>query len=217
MPVLVERALPWLHIDHRRIYAVGGSMGGQEALLLVARYPRLLAGAIAFDAVTNLAKQYAELPELRCGELCRRAWRGPIGPALQGVMRREVGGTPFSHPRAYALRSPATFAARIAFSEVPLEMWWSVSDLVVPDQAMVQSGALFNRMLQLNPNARVEAFVGAWIHSHEQRARGRLPFALAQFGLLSRSYLQRSPGLQVRHFIPARLFARGRTPTSGRG
>src|SRR5215203_1607729 len=35
MPMLVRRALPWLKIDTSRIYAFGGSMGGQETLLLV--------------------------------------------------------------------------------------------------------------------------------------------------------------------------------------
>src|SRR5512146_2317833 len=45
MPEIVTAALPWLRVDRRRIYAVGGSMGGQETLLLVARHPQLLAGA----------------------------------------------------------------------------------------------------------------------------------------------------------------------------
>src|SRR5207253_2766992 len=37
MPAIVEAKLPWVRIDHRRIYAVGGSMGGQETLLLLGR------------------------------------------------------------------------------------------------------------------------------------------------------------------------------------
>src|SRR6185312_11720496 len=58
MPDIVEHALPWLHIDRHRVYAFGGSMGGQETLLLAARYPQLLAGAAAFDAPTNMAARY---------------------------------------------------------------------------------------------------------------------------------------------------------------
>ena len=186
-------------------------MGGQETLLFLARYPRLLAGAIAFDAVTNLARQYAELPDLRCDASCRREWAGPIGPAIQTVMRNELGGTPADDPRAYARRSPANYAAPIAFSGVPLEMWWSVSDLVVPDQATVQSGALFDRLRRLDPAAPVEGFVGSWIHSHEQRATTRLPYALAQLGLLPHAGLWRAPpGLRVLHFIPERMFADAR-------
>src|SRR5262245_40398417 len=65
MPHVLERELPWVRIDPRRIYAVGGSMGGQETLLLVARFPRLLAGAIAFDAPTNLVQRYRQFEDLR--------------------------------------------------------------------------------------------------------------------------------------------------------
>src|SRR5581483_3161349 len=82
MPQILRRALPWLRIDRRRIYAVGGSMGGQESLLLAARYPHLLAGAIAFDAPTNLALRYRDFPELRDGR------------HLRVLIRDEIGGTP---------------------------------------------------------------------------------------------------------------------------
>src|SRR6266498_327888 len=51
MPEIVEAKLPWVHIDRTRLYAIGGSMGAQETLLLVARYPHLLAGAIAASCV----------------------------------------------------------------------------------------------------------------------------------------------------------------------
>ena len=30
MPAIVQQARPWLRVDRRRVYAVGGSMGGQE-------------------------------------------------------------------------------------------------------------------------------------------------------------------------------------------
>jgi pimeloyl-ACP methyl ester carboxylesterase len=53
MPEIVHAELPWLRVDRRRIYAVGGSMGGHETLLLLGQYPKLLAGAVAFDSVTN--------------------------------------------------------------------------------------------------------------------------------------------------------------------
>ena len=35
MPSILRSARPWLRVDSQRIYAVGGSMGGQETLLLV--------------------------------------------------------------------------------------------------------------------------------------------------------------------------------------
>src|SRR6185437_2049089 len=122
MPDIVEHALPWLHIDRHRVYAFGGSMGGQETLLLAARYPQLLAGAAAFDAPTNMAARY-------------RAFQfQPLGSTLQALARREIGGTPATDPRGYALRSPLDWARKLAFSGVPLQIWWSTRDRVVTDQ-----------------------------------------------------------------------------------
>jgi pimeloyl-ACP methyl ester carboxylesterase len=76
MPRIAERAVPWLQIERHRVYAFGGSMGGQETLLLLARFPRLLAGAAAFDAPTNMAARY------RAFELL------PFGDGLQRLARR---------------------------------------------------------------------------------------------------------------------------------
>src|SRR5215218_4604624 len=82
MPSYVTRALPWLRIDRDRIYAVGGSMGGQESLLLAARRPGLLAGIAAFDSVTDLALQYRNFLRLRCHGRCTQGLHEPVGPAL---------------------------------------------------------------------------------------------------------------------------------------
>ena len=109
MPQIVTAQLPWLKIDHRRIYAVGGSMGGQETLLIVARYPHLLAGVVAVDAVTDLSRQYWNYPKLGCNDRCLAMW-GPIGVAMQRLARKEVGGTPATEPTAYAERSPLWYA-----------------------------------------------------------------------------------------------------------
>jgi poly(3-hydroxybutyrate) depolymerase len=171
IPRIVERALPWLRVDPRRIYAVGGSMGGQEVLLLVARHSHLLAGAAAFDAPVNLALRYRDFPRLRQG---RR---------LRALARYEVGGTPRTDPAGYAIRSPLDVAARIAFSGVPLELWWSTRDRVVVDQRD-QSGALFRAVVALNPNARIVEVVGEWRHCAEMRWNRRLPDALRRLGLL---------------------------------
>jgi poly(3-hydroxybutyrate) depolymerase len=176
MPAIVEDALPWLRIDHRRIYAFGGSMGGQETLLLLARFPRLLAGAAAFDAPVNMAARY-------------RAFAGqPYGHALQQLARSEFGGTPTGDPRAYALRSPLDWARKIAFSGVPLQIWWSTRDRVVIDER-AESGLLYRQIKRLNPAAPVREFVGAWAHTSEMKAFGYLPFALSQFGLLPGHYV----------------------------
>ena len=150
MPSIVRRAVPWLRIDRRRIYAFGGSMGGQETLLLVARHPRLLAGAAAFDPVTDFAQQYRSWPGVGCNSLCRhRLNGGRLGWRLQYLARREVGGTLTTTPGAFARRSPAAYARRIAWSCVPLQLWWSVSDRVVRNEQR-QSAALLRRVRAMN-------------------------------------------------------------------
>jgi poly(3-hydroxybutyrate) depolymerase len=174
MPRIVEHALPWVHVDRRRVYAFGGSMGGQETLLLVARFPRLLAGAAAFDAPTNMAARYRAFDLL------------PFGDGLQSLARREFGGTPLTAPRAYALRSPIDCARRIAFSGVPLQIWWSTRDRIVVDQAH-ESGRLYQEIKRLNPAAPVTEYVGSWAHTTEMNAHGDLPFALSRFGFFRRS------------------------------
>jgi poly(3-hydroxybutyrate) depolymerase len=196
MPVIVHRTIPWIHVDRHRIYAFGGSMGGQETLLLLARHPHLLAGAAAFDSVTNLALQYRSFPLLPCNRRCEHTWKGPIGRSLQSLARQEIGGGPAARPLAYAQRSPFTYARTIAASCVPLQLWWSVKDRIVVDQQR-QSAALFKRIGAINPHAPVTAFVGAWNHSAEMHAKSRLPAALATFSLLptmSRSWIS---GLHV--------------------
>ena len=183
MPSIVRRAVPWLRIDRRRIYAFGGSMGGQETLLLVARHPRLLAGAAAFDPVTDFAQQYRSWPGVGCNSLCRhRLNGGRLGWRLQYLARREVGGTLTTTPGAFARRSPAAYARRIAWSCVPLQLWWSVSDRVVRNEQR-QSAALLRRVRAINIHAPVHAFVGSWIHTAAMRASTRLPLALATFDL----------------------------------
>ena len=87
-------------------------MGGQETLLLVARHPGLLAGAVAFDPATDMGRRYFDFAALN-------------GGALQELARVEIGGTPAQVPPAYALRSPAHYV-RIADADVPLQIYWSI-------------------------------------------------------------------------------------------
>ena len=183
MPEILRRTLPWLKIDRTRVFALGGSMGGQETLLLLARHRRLLAGVAAFDAVTDLVRQYRNFPSIPCGEACRKRWTTTIGQGLQALARDEVGGTPAERPQAYRIRSPLTYARTIAGACVPVQLWWSANDRIVRDQRR-QSGALFRAIRSVNPHAPVQAFVGSWKHSAALRANTRLPGALAAFGLL---------------------------------
>lgn len=187
MPDLAVKALPWLRIDRRRIYALGSSMGGQETLLLVARHPHLLAGAAAMDSVTDLGRRYRQLPAVACDRRCLRRWGKPYGEVLQSTMSREVGGTPEQNPTAYAARSGLNRAGEIASSGVPLQIWWSTEDRIVSDQKH-QSEALFRELRRLEGCAPVEAFAGTWAHSKEMRASALLPIALIRFDLLPRDF-----------------------------
>jgi pimeloyl-ACP methyl ester carboxylesterase len=174
MPQILEAALPWLRIDRARIYAVGGSMGGQETLLLVARYPRLLAGAVSFDAPGDMALRYEQFGRLSDGDF------------LRAQMRKEIGGAPAEVPDAYAERSPIHFARSIATSGVPLQIWWSTRDELVVDQRY-HSGRIYSDVKRLNPHAPVTQIVGTWPHTAEMRWDRRLPDALRFLGLLSSS------------------------------
>ncbi len=171
MPAIVERALPFVHVDPHRIYAFGSSMGGQETLLLVARDPHLLAGAAAFDADTDLAARYRMIAAI------------PDGRSLQRKLALEVGGTPTSAAAAYRRRSPLDDARAIALGGVPLQIWWSVKDRIVRDQGS-QSGLLYRTIRRLDPAARLAQVVGTWTHSVEFGATRRLSIALSAFALL---------------------------------
>jgi len=182
MPEIVRHSIPWLRIDASKIYAFGASMGGQESLLLLARHPSLLAGVAAFDPVTDMARRYRDFERLPCNERCERQWGGSsLGRGLRIKAREEIGGTPRNRPRAYARRSPLTFARTIARSGVPLQLWWSRLDRVVNprDQA-----APFARALRrLRPRAPLQTVVGRWPHSAAMHPYSMLIPSLKAFGL----------------------------------
>src|SRR4051794_26917201 len=187
MADIVESKLPWVHIDHRRLYAVGGSMGAQETLLLAGRSPRLLAGAVAVDGPADFALQYRNFPRLKCDQAClARGW-GHIGRAKQRLARKEVGGTPVTARAKFAERSPITYARAIADSCTPVQIWWSRTDKIVLDSAQ-QSGRMFDTLRRANPQAPVDEYVGDWDHTDAMRHETDLPKMLAGLGLLRPAY-----------------------------
>ena len=171
MPALLRNARPWLRFDPGRIFAVGGSMGGHETLLLLGQHPRLLAGAVAFDSVADFGLRFQQFA------------RSPRGAMLQALARIEVGGTPRTHRQAYVLRSPLHWAREIADSGVPLQMWWSDADEIVIDQR-TQSARLFEELQQLGPRGRLEKRTGSWSHTAETFRSLQLPGAVAWLELL---------------------------------
>jgi hypothetical protein len=58
----------------------------------------------------------------------------PHAAMLQQFARSEIAGTPETDPQAYALGSPIHYAKQVAFSYVPLEIWWSTRGEVIRDQ-----------------------------------------------------------------------------------
>jgi pimeloyl-ACP methyl ester carboxylesterase len=170
MPEIIHAALPWVRGDRRKVYAVGGSMGGHETLLLLGQYPKLLAGAVAFDSVTNFYRRYFDFA------------RSPGGRRAQALAREEVGGTPRTNPRGYVLRSPTHWLSAVARSGVPLQLWWSDADKIVIDQAE-QSGVIYRELRKRRPRGRVEAVTGSWSHSFKTYANVPLPAAVQWLGL----------------------------------
>jgi poly(3-hydroxybutyrate) depolymerase len=171
MPAIVRNARPWLRIDPQRVFAVGGSMGGQETLLLLGQHPRLLAGAVAFDSVTDFALRYHQFA------------RSPRGAMLQALARIEVGGTPRTNRQAFELRSPLNWVRQVAHSGVPLQIWWSDADEIVVDQR-TQSGRFFEELQVLGPRGRLEKRTGSWSHTAETFRRLQLPGAAAWLELV---------------------------------
>ena len=172
MPAIVRAH--GVDVEPHHIYAVGGSMGGQETLLLVARHPHLLAGAAVFDASTDMARRYWDFAALRGG---RR---------LQRLARIEIGGTPLDDPAAYASRSPDAYVRQLALSGVPLLFYWSTRDRIISDQ-VDETAALVTAIRGWNPKAPVQVFRGTWQHTAEMRWTRRLPAALVRLHLLRRS------------------------------
>lgn len=200
MPDIVEAQLPWLHVDRRRLYAVGGSMGAQETLLLAGRYPHLLAGAVAVDGPADFALQYHNFPRLKCDKAClARGW-GNIGRAKQRLARKEVGGMPTTTPAKFAARSPISYARVIAQSCVPVQIWWSRTDQIVLDPER-QSGRMFKTLRRMNPRAPIDEFVGDWDHTDAMRHETDLPKMLAGLGLLNAGF--RVERLDATHSGPA--------------
>jgi hypothetical protein len=108
---------------------------------------------------------------------------GAIGPAKQKLARKEIGGTPETAAAAYAERSPISYAAKIAASCVPLQIWWSRTDATVLDPEQ-QSGRMYRALATRRPQASVDEYVGRWKHMDAMRVETDLPKMLAGLGLL---------------------------------
>src|SRR3954451_23270688 len=208
LPQIVEATLPWLELQRDRVYVLGSSMGGQETLLLAARYPKALAGghgklagAAAFDAVCDLAVQCGYLTHHRPGVSANmieevgtrpastRGWN--LGaPYFNRKERRQktIGSLLDELPKGqeyWNARTALSFAGKLASLPFPLRLYWSTEDIVVGNQERDQTGKLFASIERVAPNAKVTPIRGQWAHSHEFFPRRQLGAALAAFDLVS--------------------------------
>ncbi len=178
MPQIVKLTLPWVHVDSHRVYAVGGSMGGQEALLLVARHPRLLAGAAAFDPVVDFSLQYREFPAPRVLEELPEALERPHGAVAPGARPRRARRP--SRPRAVRLRAaqPADVRPRdrVLPRPAPAVVEQEGRDR---DRPATADGASLQRDLDAQPERRADRVHG-WVEALGRDAREDAPSAVAR-------------------------------------
>ena len=224
MPQIVAKALPWVRIDRERIYALGSSMGGQETLLLVARHPRLLAGAAAMDSVTDLGAALRPAARRAVRTRVRRALGRvggrlpPVGDAARG--RRDARAT----ARAYAAAARSARPGRSRAPACRCRSGGAETDRIVSDQEH-QSEALVHELRRIGSRAPLIAYSGRWAHSKEMRATALLPLALRSTSAScgpsssrsrSRSGASRSKRDELGIRSSRRRARRGRAPRSGR-
>lgn len=133
----VERLVP---VDPARVYACGLSMGGQESLLMAGHHPDRFAAAFVFNPVVDAAAWREDLARTDNAEL--RA------EGSDRLIADEVGGTPEDAPGAYEVRS--AFSVLDALRAIPLMIWWSPLDLVVPRQAECHGKRLHDELRRLD-------------------------------------------------------------------
>lgn len=148
-----------IRVDPDRLYATGVSMGGQETLLLLARFPDVFAAGVAFNPVVDLAPWSADfVASPHYADLAGE------DPTLDELFRREIGGTPAAVPEAYPGRSPLTYVGDLA--RTPLLLYWSHLDDIVRNQATRQTKRLYDAITALDPLAPVAEYNHTWSHGY---------------------------------------------------
>ena len=141
-------------IDKKRIYCCGLSMGGQESLVFAGRFPSLVAAAVVFNPIVDLAAWYEDSESSTTEEFLEFA----------AFMNIEVGGSPTENPDAYSKRSPIHYINSL--SQVPLLIFWSEKDSLVPRQEEKHSYRLFRAIKEKNCSAPISEFNHTVIHHY---------------------------------------------------
>jgi hypothetical protein len=112
-----------------------------------------------------------------------------------------VGGAPAQVGWLYERRSPASFARTIAFSGVPLQIWWNPREDVVIHQGTTQSAAFVRLLRRLNPGVPVEPIVHSHPHGEVFRSSSSLP-AMVDFLLAHKRTGPPPAGFSYRSWRP---------------
>ena len=144
-PRLIAGRLPGMKLDARKLYLVGSSMGGTEALLVGLRYPGAYSETVALDPVTDLGFRFNSLPLVRRNQL-----------------ESECAGPPTLRGSCYSVRSPIAYVGKRAVGSAVLNVWWSTTDPVSGAPQQVPRFLAAQRGL-MQPGQLRER-VGAWGH-----------------------------------------------------
>jgi pimeloyl-ACP methyl ester carboxylesterase len=120
-------------VDRRRIYACGLSMGGLESLLVAGGHPGLFAATFVFNPIVDPASWYED--QLASESVDQR-------------LIDEIGGTPSDVPAAYARRS--AFSVLPGLRSLPMMIWWSSLDGIVPRQIERHGKRLYDELKRLD-------------------------------------------------------------------
>ncbi len=148
VPAWIDAAGEVVPIDRDRVYACGLSMGGLESLLVAGAHPDVFAAVFAFNPVVDPAAWQEDMATTANAEL-RAEDPG-------GLISEEVGGTPDEVPGEYARRDP--FGYLEALSRIPIAIWWSHLDLVVPRQVERHGKRLYDEIKRRDPWAPVTEY-----------------------------------------------------------
>jgi hypothetical protein len=105
-------------VNPDRIYLVGDSMGGQIAVVTIAKFPHLFAAVFDNKGPTNMVQWYDENPSFHQDWMERECH-------IDGVPK-----TPAENPFCYQRRSGVNFASN--FIHIPISLTHSISDTLVP-------------------------------------------------------------------------------------
>jgi pimeloyl-ACP methyl ester carboxylesterase len=147
-PAWIDAVDEAVRVDRDRVYACGLSMGALEALLMAGRAPDVFAAVFAFNPVADTRAWYEDLA--RATNLELRA------EGSDRLIVQEVGGLPHEVPEAYEARS--AFAVLDGLRRVPITIWWSHLDLVVPRQTECHGKHLYDELKRLDTTAPVSEY-----------------------------------------------------------